>query len=151
MTRTRLFTSTLSAIALLTLGGPSAFAGGGMGGGPGTRACRIILDGVNPPQVVRLDVDTLADPQEVQVGPALLLCDLPTVGVTVNNAPPTMGIGDFSHIVCYPVQGPNKEKHSATITDPFTASDLSNPSQSVSLGGVSLLCLGAVVENITPQ
>lgn len=143
MTRTRLLGS-ISAIALLTLAVPLAHAGGGMGAGSGTTACRIILNGLNPPQVLRLDVDTLPESQEVGVGPALLLCDLATLGTTVNSAPQTVPVSG-TNIVCYPVQAPNKAKDTATITDPFTASNPSSSSQTVTLGGVSLLCVPAVV------
>ncbi len=143
MTRTRLLGS-ISAIAILTLAVPLAHAGGGMGGGSGTTACRIILNGQNPPQVLRLDVDTLPEAQQVGVGPALLLCDLAALGTTVNNAPPTVPVTG-TNLVCYPVQAPNKTKDTVTITDPFTAANPSSPSQTVALGGVSLLCVQAAV------
>lgn len=143
MTRTRLLGS-ISAIALLTLAVPLAHAGGGMGGGSGTTACRTILNGLNPPQVLSLNVDTLPEEQQVGVGPALLLCDLAALGTTANNAPPTVPVSG-TNIVCYPLQGPNKGKDTATITDPFTASNPSSPSQTVTLGGLSLLCVQAVV------
>ena len=145
MTRTRLLGS-ISAIALLTLAVPLAHAGGGMGGGSGTTGCRIIQNGVNPPQVLELSVTTLADPQRVQVGPALLLCDLPTTGITVNNAPQTIAVTNPTNIVCYPVEGPNSVKDSATITSPFPMSSSSNRTQTVTLGGVSLLCVQAEVD-----
>jgi len=143
MTRTRLL-GWISAIALLILAAPVAHAGGGMGGGSGTTACRLILNGQNPPHVLSLEVDTLPEAQQVGVGPALLLCELATLGTTVNNAPPTVPVAG-TNIVCYQTQAPNKAKDTVTITDPFTASNPSSPSQTVSLGGVSLLCVQAVV------
>jgi len=142
MTRTRLLGS-ISAIALLTLAVPLAHAGGGMGTGDGNTACRIILNGQNPPQVLSLNVDTLPEAQQVGVGPALLLCDLAAFGTTVNNAPSTVRV-EGTNIVCYPLQAPNKGKDTVTITDPFTASTPSI-SQTVTLGGLSLLCVQAQV------
>ena len=145
MTRTRLLGS-ISAIALLTLAVPLAHAGGGMGTGDGNTACRIILNGQNPPQVLSLQVETLPEAQQVGVGPALLLCDLAAFGETVNTktAPKTAPVSG-TNIVCYPLQAPNKAKDTVTITDPFTASNPSSPSQTVELGGLSLLCVQAVV------
>jgi hypothetical protein len=134
----------ISAVALLTLAVPLAHAGGGMGTGDGNTACRIILNGQNPPQVLSLNVDTLPEAQQVGVGPALLLCDLAAFGSTVNNAPPTVPVSG-TNIVCYSLQAaPNKEKDTVTIIDPFTAATPSI-SQTVSLGGLSLLCVQAQV------
>jgi len=148
MTTSRLFGS-ISAIALLTVAVPPAFAGGGMGIGTTTTACRTIVNGVNPPQTVSLISATTpgVTGEVVSVGPALLLCELVT-GTTVNppkgpQAPPTQGVVNPDSFVCYPVQGPNKDKQTVSVTDPFTAADPLNQFQTVTVTGFSLLCVEA--------
>ena len=147
MNRARVVMAVLSAIACVTMTVPLADAGGGMGGGAGTYACRTISNGVNPPQVVSLDVDGINAPIVGQVGPPMLLCDLITDGTTVNNADPTANVSDPTHTICYPINGPDSPKQTATVIDPFTTA--SNPgstdSQTVTVGGVYMLCVAGRV------
>lgn len=147
MTTSRLLGS-ISAIALLTVAVPPAFAGGGMGIGTITTGCRTIVNGINPPHSVSLTSQiTPGEAEVVSVGPALLLCELVT-GSTVPPAKgpqplPTQGVTNPDSFVCYPVQGPNKEKQTVSVTDPFTASDPLNQFQTVTVTGFSLLCVEA--------
>jgi hypothetical protein len=138
----------LSAIALVTVAVPFADAGRGMGFGEGVTACRTISNGVNPPQVVDLDVDTI--PTTVKgapVGPPVLLCDLATLGETANKSarvPETQSVSGAENIVCYPVNAPDSPKQTVTITDPFT--NATGSSQQATIGGVYLLCVKAIVD-----
>lgn len=146
MAKSRLVLGSITAIALLTLVAPFAHAGGGMGAGSGTTACRIILNGANPPQVLDLEVTSLEGTQRVQVGPALMLCDLPTTGITANKAPATVAVTNPTNIVCYAVQGPNTAKAPVTIESPFPMSSSASRTQAATLGGVNLLCVQAAVD-----
>lgn len=159
MKTSRLFGPVLSAALLATAFVPLADAGGGMGIGSGTTACRVLMGGANPAQVVSLDVETLPATEIVRPGAPLLVCDLPTVGSTVidpkdrNPPPPTVLVTNPTHVVCYPVQGSDKQKHTATLQDPFTLSepDTADQSRAITLGGIRLLCVQAVITDITPQ
>jgi hypothetical protein len=144
MNRSRVVLAVLSAIAFVTVAVPFADAGGGMGTGAGTLACRLVMDGRNPVQVVSVDVQSLPAAQVVNTGPAVLVCES-AGAVTVNPPPAAVEVDGANKLVCYPIQGANKAKDTATITDPFTASDPDDPSQAVTLGGLNLLCVMGIV------
>jgi hypothetical protein len=148
MNRVRVAMAVLSAIALVTVAVPFADAGRGMGFGEGVSACRTISNGVNPPQVVNLEVETI--PTTVAgapVGPPVLLCELSTIGETANassRVPETQSVANPTNIVCYPINAPDSPKQTVTITDPFT--NATGSSQQATLGGVYLLCVRAIVD-----
>jgi len=148
MNRVRVAMAVLSAIALVTVAVPLADAGRGMGFGEGVSACRTISNGVNPPHVVNLDVETIPNTvARVPVGPPVLLCDLPTIGETanINRVPDTQSVGSgFTNIVCYPVNAPDSPKQTVAITDPFT--NATGSTQHATIGGVYLLCVRAIVD-----
>jgi hypothetical protein len=151
MNRVRVVTAVLSAIAFVTLAVPYADAGGGMGLGSGTISCRAVQGGPNPPQVVSL-TDPFAPNTVVQVGPAALICvglqsegtpPSNTIGDTVGGGPPTVAPQSPNGLVCYPVLGSDKQKFTAFIDDAFTLAN--GPSQTVTIAGVSLLCVDAAI------
>lgn len=145
MTRTKLL-GAISASALIILAAAPAHAGGGMGGSGDVTACRAIVGGVNPSQVVGLDLQSLPAEQVAQLGPPLLLCESAVARtVNTNKAPETAIVVGANRTVCYPVHAPSNVKNASTIEDPFTASNPVNPVQAVTLAGISLLCVQAVV------
>jgi len=148
MTKSRLLGS-ISAIALLTLAAPLAHAGGGMGGSGAVTACRIIVGGANPSQVVGLEIQSLLGEQVVQLGPPLLVCEVAGARtVNTDKAPETVFVPVTNSTVCYPVHGPSNVKTAMTLEDPFTASNPLNSEQAVTLAGISLLCVQGNV--VTP-
>ena len=147
MTKSKLL-GAISVIALLTLAVPLAHAGGGMGGSGTVTACRIIVGGSNPVQVVGVNIQSLPAEQVLQLGPPLLVCEEAGARtVNTDKAPQTVSVPVTNSTVCYPVHGPSKLKNAVALEDPFTASNPTNPIQPVTLTGISLLC---VQGNVTP-
>jgi hypothetical protein len=136
MKHSRIVTTTLCAAILVTLAAPAAHAGGGMGAGSGVSTCRTISQGVNPPHTISI-TDTLTVGDEVRVGRATLLCDLPASGLTVAPAgATTTPVTDPNAIVCYTLVGADRTSVAASITDVFGTQD-------VGVGTIQLLCVPA--------
>ena len=137
--RRRLATATLSSLLALGLAASAADAGGAMGTAGSTATCRMIQNGVNPPQTVEI-TDPLTSPSDVvRVGAAVLLCDLAATGSTLAPGPSTVPITTTPNAVtCYQAGAAEQAKIPATINDGFGT-------QSVKLGGIQLLCVISTV------
>jgi hypothetical protein len=149
MMRAGLVGSAVSFIAAVAVAVPLAHAGGGPGKNlpGGTTVCRSILAGENAGQVIRFVTGSLD--QTVQVGSAVLLCDLTPTTAHLERGPdlgtPCPGTGcTFTPtpgaVVCYAVAGASNQKDGATISDPFALDD------AVQVGGIGLVCVPAHVE-----
>jgi hypothetical protein len=120
----------------VSLGASAVHAGGGMGAGSGVSTCRTISQGVNPPHTISI-TDTLTVGDEVRVGRATLVCDLPASGLTVAPAgATTTPVTDPNAIVCYTLVGADRTSVAASITDVFGTQD-------VAVGTIQLLCVPA--------
>jgi hypothetical protein len=143
MGRARMVVSALLAIAFLTVSLPPAHAGGGPGAGsplPVVLACRVILNGGNPTQVLTV-TDSIS--QVLQVGHAAVLCDLTTQpSATVKSGPALTDLSavETNSLTCYPVSavaGSDRVQDSAIITDPFGE-------DAVKLASFGLICVPAL-------
>ena len=141
MVKARLIVSVLSAIAMFSVVTPPAHAGGGMGQGAGLTTCRLILNGApNQGQTVSL-VDFGTGGDQVKVGAAVLLCDVPATGT--RDAGPAIGpaIGEPNSVTCYSVSGADRARIGATMQDPFGT-------QPVQIGAIQLLCVPSFFDSI---
>jgi len=126
----------------------SAHAGGGMGAGIGNTVCRLVQNAVSQPQRLAISDQSTVTPDQVSLGAAVLLCDLPAgaVNLTVDTFPtdpppwtPTPPPGPANIISCYALAGADPAKLTATFKDAFGT-------QTVRVGAIQLFCVPALLE-----
>lgn len=112
-------------------------AGGGMGQGSGTTTCRLVQNSLDQPQTMSV-IDQFTGGDIVNVGSAVLVCDLAALATTLKG-PLTTPLGTTpTAVVCYSVGASDPSRVETTLLDPFGE-------QAVTLGAIQLLCVPATV------
>src|SRR5712691_1877685 len=122
MVKARFVVAMISAIACFAVVTPPAHAGGGMGAGDGLTTCRLILNGSpNQGQTVNV-VDFVPGGDQVKVGAAVLLCDLPATGTRLAGPVigPSVGENVATSVTCYSISGADQARLAHRMKDPFT-------------------------------
>src|SRR5262249_62361188 len=91
---------------------------------------------------------------QVKVGAAVLVCDLPATGSTLPPGPSTgspISETVANSVTCYSVSGADPARIGATMKDPFTEvyPDQVAGTQAVQIGAIQLLCVPSLLSNIT--
>jgi len=159
MNRKMYLTAALAAFASLTVALPAAIAGGGMGPGSNMTTCRVVLNGAPKQDQVAAIQDaflTSETKDTVKIGTLALICDIPSVGTTLNPAPGTNGTGNpvplntATSISCYSVGGADKARIPGTVQDAFTTTFDPAGTYGVTLGAIEFVCVPSCLNGCLP-